>query len=160
MATENNKPIQTFRLRGVKVSVFANKTDQGVFHKVALQRVYREGEEWKTTQSLGRDDLPVAILLLQQAWEFILETESGFTVTHSVTSQTYTAAEIERAPENVGIGPPPSATHVEGESMGISHGETIGISHGHSRCRTDTKGRSRTAQEKTENEQRNDGGPQ
>lgn len=72
----SNKPIRVFRMRGVKVAVFENKTDQGTFHKATLQRIYRDGEEWKTTQSYGRDDLPIAILQLERAWEFILETEA------------------------------------------------------------------------------------
>ncbi len=74
---KGDPPIKVFRLRGVKASVFENQSEQGVFHKVSLQRVYREGQEWKTTASLGRDDLPVARLLLQRCWEFILETEAA-----------------------------------------------------------------------------------
>ena len=47
------------------------------FHKVSLQRTYKTDEdEFKTTSSFGRDDVPVARLLLQRAWEFILETEA------------------------------------------------------------------------------------
>ena len=46
-----------------------------VYFKTSLQKIYKDGEEWKTTTSLGRDDLPVARLLMQQAWEFILEAE-------------------------------------------------------------------------------------
>jgi hypothetical protein len=89
MATSDNKPIRTFRLRGVKVAVFENKTEQGAYYKTALQRIYREGEEWKTTTSLGRDDLPVARLLLGRAWEFILDLESGATVSeHESVTQT------------------------------------------------------------------------
>ncbi len=77
MATNDNKPVRTFRLRGVKVAVFENKAEQGAYYKTALQKIYRDGEEWKTTTSLGRDDLPVARLLLGRAWEFILETEAA-----------------------------------------------------------------------------------
>ena len=70
----------SFRLRGVKVSVFANPTQTdgrpSVFHKVAVQKIYRDGEQFKTTTSLGRDDLPVARLLLQRAWELILDSEA------------------------------------------------------------------------------------
>ena len=75
MSTTTNKPVKVFRLRGVKASVFENHLEgqSAVFHKVSLQRIYRDGEEWKTTQSLGRDDIPIARLLLQRAWEFILE---------------------------------------------------------------------------------------
>src|ERR1700692_3139598 len=75
------KPVMTFRLRGVSVSIFANKakSDEGremTFHKVRTQRSYKDGDDWKQTESLGRDDLPVAILLQQRAWEFILDAEA------------------------------------------------------------------------------------
>jgi hypothetical protein len=79
-AATANKPVKVFRARGVKVSVFENMTKNGdretKFYKTTTQKVYREGEEWKTTTSLGRDDLPIARHLLQRAWEFILETEA------------------------------------------------------------------------------------
>ncbi len=75
--TESNKPAQVLRLRGVKVAVFENRSADGsTFFKTAVQRIYREGEEWKTTTSLNRDDLPVARHLLQKAWEWILEREA------------------------------------------------------------------------------------
>jgi hypothetical protein len=81
MTQTTNKPVTSFRLRGVKVSVFANPTQTdgrpSVFHKVAVQKIYRDGEQFKTTTSLGRDDVPVARLLLQRAWEFILVAEAG-----------------------------------------------------------------------------------
>lgn len=76
------KPVQTFRLRGVTVSVFANtakmKDREVTFHKVAIQRSYRDDDgEWQNTTSYGRDDLPVMGLLLKQAWQWILETEAS-----------------------------------------------------------------------------------
>ena len=81
MTTTANKPIKVFRLRGVKASVFENQGKSGsesvVFHKVSLQRVYRDGNEWKTTQSFGRDDIPVVRLLLQRAWEWLLEASAA-----------------------------------------------------------------------------------
>lgn len=73
MSATTNRPVKVFRLRGVKVSVFENRAQDSVFHKLTLQKIYREGEEWKTTTSLGRDDVPIARLLLQRAWEFILD---------------------------------------------------------------------------------------
>ena len=74
------KPVQVYRLRGISVSVFANQTQrdgrESTYHKVSVQRTYKEGEEFKTTASLSRDDLPIASMLMQRAWEFILEAEA------------------------------------------------------------------------------------
>ena len=77
----SNKPVKVIRLRGVSASIFANhgKSDGRdiTFHKVSIQRSYKDGEEWKETTSFGRNDLPVVILVLQRAWEFILDTEAS-----------------------------------------------------------------------------------
>ncbi len=73
---ETAKPVQVFRRRGVKISVFENRSGETRFHKIAIQKIYREsGGEWKTANTLGRDDLPIARLLLERAWEFILDRE-------------------------------------------------------------------------------------
>ena len=81
MAQASFKPVKVFRSRGVSASVFANhaKSDGRniTFHKVSLQRTYKDGDEWKTTTSFSRDDLPIARLLLDRAWEFILEAETS-----------------------------------------------------------------------------------
>lgn len=76
-----NKPWKVFRTAGVSASVFHNtaKTDDGerTFAKVSLSRSYRDGDEFKSTNSLGRDDLPIAALLLQQAWLAIVNDEAA-----------------------------------------------------------------------------------
>ncbi len=75
------KPAKVFRRRGIAVSVFANPTEIDgrivSFYKVTIQRTYRDGNEFKTTTTFGRDDLPIVRLLIGQAWEFILDAESS-----------------------------------------------------------------------------------
>ena len=95
MAESSNKPVKVFRHRGVTISVFANLTkidgDEVVFHKVSVQRTYRENDKYKSTATLSRDDIPVAILLMQRAWNFIYQTE----LTTSGTAETGAVAEDE-----------------------------------------------------------------
>jgi hypothetical protein len=73
------KPVATFRSRGVSAAVFANKAqDSGrTFHKVTFDRTYKDGTEFKRTESLGRDDLPHLQRVADQAWNYILEAESA-----------------------------------------------------------------------------------
>lgn len=74
------KPVQVFRLRGITASVFANiaetKNGDVTFHKVSVQRTYKDGSEFKTTTAFGRDDLPIVRLLTDRAWQFILDAEA------------------------------------------------------------------------------------
>lgn len=74
------KPVKVFRIRGLSASIFPNQAKvrnrEVIFHKVSLQRTYKDGDQFKTTTGLGRDDLPIAQLLLRQAWEWILDLEA------------------------------------------------------------------------------------
>ncbi len=78
-STTTTKPVRVFRLRGLSARVFRNyakdKDNKTPFFKVSLQKTYRDGEEFKTTTTLSRDDLPVADMLLKWAWGYILVTE-------------------------------------------------------------------------------------
>lgn len=73
------KPVRVFRLRGLSASVFRNRAkgkDRDLpYFKVSLKKTYRDGESFKTTTSLSRDDLPVADMLIKWAWSYILVTE-------------------------------------------------------------------------------------
>ncbi len=76
------KPVESFRRRGISVAVFENHAKKGdrdvKFHKIAPQRLYRDDEgNWQATTSFGRDDLPVLLLLLQRAWEHVLDIEAN-----------------------------------------------------------------------------------
>jgi hypothetical protein len=81
VARATNKPVQAFRMRGISASVFANEvaTDDGrelTRYDVSVQRRYRDGDEFKTTTSFRRDDLPILQLLARRAWEFIVDEEA------------------------------------------------------------------------------------
>ena len=51
------KPVHEVRLGLIKAAVWANDTEQGVRHNVSIARLYKEGDDWKSTTSFGRDDL-------------------------------------------------------------------------------------------------------
>jgi len=51
------KPIDEIRIGSVKAAIWKNPTDNGDRFNVTFQRLYRDGEEWKSTGSFGREDL-------------------------------------------------------------------------------------------------------
>ncbi len=73
-----NKPVESFRLRGVSASVFLNETEQDgrPFFKVSLQRSYKTKDGFKSTNSFSRDDLPLVAEVVNDAWRAILKRES------------------------------------------------------------------------------------
>ncbi|MCH7728276.1 MAG: hypothetical protein IH991_17625 [Planctomycetes bacterium] len=71
------KPEQTFRVGAISASVFVNKTkDKASFRTVSLERRYKDGKQWKSSNSFSLKDVPVAIAVLQMAMNHLLVNES------------------------------------------------------------------------------------
>ncbi|MCC7495882.1 MAG: hypothetical protein IT204_26250 [Fimbriimonadaceae bacterium] len=72
----STKPEHEIRIGSIKAAIWANETVNGKRHNVTLSRIYKAGEEWKSTDSLGRDDLLTArtVLDLAHSW-MIAQTE-------------------------------------------------------------------------------------
>ena len=51
------KPVHEVRLGHIKAAVWKNETEAGVRYNVTFSRLYRDGEQWQSTDSFGRDDL-------------------------------------------------------------------------------------------------------
>lgn len=50
-------PVSEVRIGSVVASIWENKTRDGVMHKVTFSRLYKDGEDWKRTESFGLNDL-------------------------------------------------------------------------------------------------------
>ena len=51
------KPIHEVRLGSIKAAVWRNETEAGVRYNATFSRLYKDGDQWKSTESFGRDDL-------------------------------------------------------------------------------------------------------
>ena len=52
------KPADEIRIGRVKATIWMNATEDGqVRYSVVFSRLYREGEQWKSTHSFGPNDL-------------------------------------------------------------------------------------------------------
>lgn len=67
----NKKPVATFKLGRIRAAVWENDTDKGVVCNVTIERRYLDGEEWKSSTSFGRGDLPLVAQLADEAMTFI-----------------------------------------------------------------------------------------
>ena len=72
------KPASEIRLGRIKASVWANARDdgKGTWYSVQLGRLYREGEEWRTSQTFGRDDLLLVAKVANLAHSRVCELEA------------------------------------------------------------------------------------
>ena len=65
------QPVHEIRLGAIKATIWANETTSGTRHNVTVTRLYKDGDEWKRTESFGRDDLPVLSKVVDMAHTWI-----------------------------------------------------------------------------------------
>ena len=69
----NQKPVAEVRIGRVKAAIWPNETEGRTRHTVTFSRLYKDGEQWKTTQSFGRNDLLVLAKVADRAHSRIFE---------------------------------------------------------------------------------------
>ena len=69
----NNQPAHQIRLGVVKAAIWENQGSHGIRHTVTVCRLYKDGDQWGTTESFGRDDLLLAGKVLNLAHNWICE---------------------------------------------------------------------------------------
>ncbi len=65
------RPVHEVSLKLIKGAIWANRGSDGVFYNVTFERRYKDGEEWKSTNSFGRDDLLNLAKLADEAHTWI-----------------------------------------------------------------------------------------
>jgi len=65
------KPAHEIRFGYIKAAIWKNETASGSRYNVTFSRSYREGEEWKSSDSFGRDDLLLVSKIADQAHSWI-----------------------------------------------------------------------------------------
>lgn len=68
-----NKPAHEIRLGRIKATIWENSTENGSRHNVTLRRLYKDGDQWKDSESFGRDDLPLVAKVSDLAHTWIFE---------------------------------------------------------------------------------------
>ena len=70
------RPVHEVRIGLIRAAVWANSTRDAVIHNVTFERRYRDGEEWKSTNSFGRDDLLKLAKVADEAHSWISQQSS------------------------------------------------------------------------------------
>lgn len=74
---KNIKPVHEVRFGSIKAAVWENKFGETTKYNVTFCRIYKDGDEWKTAESFGRDDLLVVAKVADQAHSWIFEHPPG-----------------------------------------------------------------------------------
>ena len=67
MASNNSKPAAELRIGAVKATVWENEIGGITRHNITFSRLYKDGDQWKTSQIFGRNDLLVLAKVADQA---------------------------------------------------------------------------------------------
>jgi len=65
-------PAHEIRLSGIQAAIWRNETEQGPRFNTTFSRYYRDGQEWKSSDSFGRDDLLTLGFVAQEALRWII----------------------------------------------------------------------------------------
>lgn len=68
-------PAHEVRLGSVKAALWRNETETGTRYNVTFERLYRDGEQWRSTDSFGRDDLLLLAKVADLAHTWIMKPE-------------------------------------------------------------------------------------
>lgn len=76
MDKEKRKPIHELRLGSVKAAIWENKSEKtGTWYSVTLNRLYKQGESWKRSDSFGPNELPLVSKIADMATLWIQTAE-------------------------------------------------------------------------------------
>jgi len=77
--TERRQPSAKFRMGRIAATVWENQGEKGSWYSTTILRSYKDGDDWKTTSSFGRDDLPLVEKVAAQAhaWIFRQQQQGG-----------------------------------------------------------------------------------
>ena len=70
-AEASHKPAHEIRINGLKATIWKNDTEKGPRYNTTFTRSYKDGEEWKTTDNYGREDLLLLAHMAKEAFAWI-----------------------------------------------------------------------------------------
>ena len=56
----------------IKVRIWQRRSKNGVRYSLSVVRLFRNGDQWKESTRLGRDDIPPVRLVLDEAYAWML----------------------------------------------------------------------------------------
>ena len=74
MPKQKDKPAHEVRIGAVKAAIWRNDTSNGFRYNTTFSRLYKdkEDDQWKSTDSFGRDDLLVLAKVADEAHSYII----------------------------------------------------------------------------------------
>ncbi len=75
---EKNKPVKRIRLGRITAAVWLNRNEKGdSWYTITMARSYRDGDNWRDTDSFRRDDLPLVAKVADMAFTWVWDQTSN-----------------------------------------------------------------------------------
>ncbi len=71
------RPVHEVRLGRIRAAIWENETTNGTRYNVTVSRLYKDGDNWKDSNSFGRDDLPLVAKIVDRCHTWIFTQSSG-----------------------------------------------------------------------------------
>ena len=73
------RPVHEIRLGRIRAAIWENQTQNGSLYKATLSRLYKDEDQWKDSDSYGRDDLLLVAKVadLAHSWIFSRQQEEA-----------------------------------------------------------------------------------
>ena len=73
MAKSKLRPAHEIQMGAIRATIWENETTNGIRFNVTVSRLYKDGDEWKQTDSFGRDDLQLLAKVIDVAHSWIFQ---------------------------------------------------------------------------------------
>jgi hypothetical protein len=70
---DKQKPTHEVRFGAIKAAVWQNQTNNGIRFNTTFTKIYKDGNQWKNTESFGRDDLLLLAKVADEAHTWICQ---------------------------------------------------------------------------------------
>jgi hypothetical protein len=74
-----NRPAHSVRIGTIKAAIWENHSGDNTWYSVTLSRGYKDGDQWKNSDSFNRDDLLVVAKVADQAHTWVCEQQAAAT---------------------------------------------------------------------------------
>ncbi len=77
MSSNKQRPAHEIKLGSIQAAIWRNGiSEQTSWFNVSISRVYRDGDVWKTTTAIRRDDLPLLAKAAEMAYAWIWDNDA------------------------------------------------------------------------------------
>ena len=81
------KPVHEVRIGSVKAAIWKNDSEKGIRYNATFERLFKEGDQWKSSSSFSRDDLLTLAKVADQAHSWIHDQKQNAPGEKEVTSE-------------------------------------------------------------------------